>query len=683
MKRFKFYKDKVKTLSMGLFISSIIFSGTVFAQDVEFSANLSDDYKEWTNNKEEGIMPKTYSTNLPEEILKEYIYEPLPSLKEGFLLKALNLEEVSSVEDETRYNLAENIPIRIKHQGTTTECWAFSLISCMESNFAIKNNASNLENIPDFSERHMDYATSKDFSDGINEIGYNRSVGKGGIPIMGLSYLSNGTGAVLEQDMPFEDNENQILLSSIDKKADTTITGYKSLTGIFKEFDRNGHVKYTNGSGHYYTEEEVKALRKIIKENIVKNGAVTGMTAGNHVNYYNNPSEVYKSTAYFCNNPSIARDHAITIVGWDDNYSKENFNENCRPNSDGAYIILNSYGENMFDKGYMYVSYEDVLIESDLYVIEGTEKVNYDKIYQNDFFGGIYSIGSTSDDTGYYANVYSRDLSKNEYLTDVGISVADYVDVEIYLNPSSNSTVLSSLVKVGESSNTLEPGYHKIKITPTKLTGNDFAIVVKQKSKNGIFYFSIETAVPNTVFENVESSENSYYSLDGQSWNKINNLSIAGINMKDADVCIKAFTKFEEEIEEDKFYSSVYQIDETTIMKIAHKTRIEDFLNNIVTNLEVKIYSEDGNEVTDQNEIMKSGMKVKLSNGKELTAVVRGDLNGDGLLDLVDLSRITLHYVGSDLCILEGAYLKGADLNYDGKINLIDMSQLIVTYVNL
>ena len=207
--------------------------------------------------------------------------------------------------------------------------------------------------------------------------------------------------------------------------------------------------------------------------------------------------------------------------------------------------------------------------------------------------------------------------------------------------------------------------------------------MVKQKSKNGIFYFSIETAVPNTVFENVESSENSYYSLDGQSWNKINNLSIAGINMKDADVCIKAFTKFEEEIEEDKFYSSVYQIDETTIMKITHKTRIEDFLNNIVTNLEVKIYSEDGNEVTDQNEIMKSGMKVKLSNGKELTAVVRGDLNGDGLLDLIDLSRITLHYVGSDLCILEGAYLKGADLNYDGKINLIDMSQLIVTYVNL
>ena len=41
---------------------------------------------------------------------------------------------------------------------------------------------------------------------------------------MGLSYLSNGTGAVLEQDMPFEDNENQILLSAIDKKADTTIT---------------------------------------------------------------------------------------------------------------------------------------------------------------------------------------------------------------------------------------------------------------------------------------------------------------------------------------------------------------------------------------------------------------------------------------------------------------------------
>ena len=43
------------------------------------------------------------------------------------------------------------------------------------------------------------------------------------------------------------------------------------------------------------------------------------------------------------------------------------------PNEDGAYIILNSYGVDAFEKGFMYVSYEDILIETDLYVIQNSK----------------------------------------------------------------------------------------------------------------------------------------------------------------------------------------------------------------------------------------------------------------------------------------------------------------------
>ena len=46
--------------------------------------------------------------------------------------------------------------------------------------------------------------------DGINPEGFNREIGKGGIPICGLAYLTNGQGAVLEANMPFENNENKI-----------------------------------------------------------------------------------------------------------------------------------------------------------------------------------------------------------------------------------------------------------------------------------------------------------------------------------------------------------------------------------------------------------------------------------------------------------------------------------------
>lgn len=66
--------------------------------------------------------------------------------------------------------------------------------------------------------------------------------------------------------------------------------------------------------------------------------------------------------------------HAITIVGWDDGYPKENFNGNKelakkhgyeefdykQPEHDGALIIKNSWGDGKGDKGYFYISYDNL-----------------------------------------------------------------------------------------------------------------------------------------------------------------------------------------------------------------------------------------------------------------------------------------------------------------------------------
>jgi hypothetical protein len=37
-------------------------------------------------------------------------------------------------------------------------------------------------------------------------------------------------------------------------------------------------------------------------------------------------------------------EHEVCIVGWDDNYPKENFNEKLRPDADGAWLVKNSWG---------------------------------------------------------------------------------------------------------------------------------------------------------------------------------------------------------------------------------------------------------------------------------------------------------------------------------------------------
>ena len=52
--------------------------------------------------------------------------------------------------------------------------------------------------------------------------------------------------------------------------------------------------------------------------------------------------------------------HAVTIIGWDDNYSKNNFKSNCRPQNDGAWLILNSWGTDWGNNGTAWVSYEDI-----------------------------------------------------------------------------------------------------------------------------------------------------------------------------------------------------------------------------------------------------------------------------------------------------------------------------------
>lgn len=720
MKKFKFNKQTVKILGIGTVLVGVMFMNSFsFANTDETLQTLhTQEFIEWQKlseeEKENTLMPKMYTTIVQEDILDEYSQKAV-SYRMQILTRKISEKLYSAMTKAATYNvpaynLNNDIGVQVKHQGATNECWAFSTVTMLETNLALTKNINKT-----FSPRHMDYSTIKTFTDGVNPYCYNREAGSGGLSPFGLAYLTNGKGAVLESDMPFEDNANKISLKALDKKVDTMVSDYVALPSIFKEYASDGAVTYTNGgtgaNRKVYSSEEVTQIRNMIKDHIVKYGAVSAVTAGNHSEFYSNTTTPLKSKSYFCNTNLYPRDHAVTIVGWDDGYSKDNFTGSAKPTTNGAYICLNTYGTENFDKGYIYISYEDSLIESLLYGIQSATNVDYDNLYQYNLLGDNTAIGLNTVNKGYIGTVFSRDASTNEKLTYVGVTVPDDVSLEIYVNPKGNGMTLSGLTKVA-TTGVLKPGYHRIKIDETKLTGNNFAIVVKETSNADRFYFSIEACVPNSLYSTITGNPGkNFYSVDGYSWNNLAEQSVQGFDMRNTDLCIKAFTDVNEQQQnptqpsddkkpdqDDKndnnndkdkddekitLTSSEYLIKkDKDIYNIKHLTTLKTFKSKLKTNSKsIYVVGPSGKELQD-NDYIKTGMKMKLSDGKIYYLVVRGDVDGCGNVTLVDFSKFIAHYGYGKEFTLTGNELKAADMNCDGKIDITDVSQMVDLYMN-
>ena len=542
-------KNKIRFISVliALVLTLNISSSVLAVNDTgksELTLTLSEDFKNWNNLSEEEkskvIMPIASANNITEKD---------ENRANSFFYGIQNFFTKASIPSE--YNLTEDINIPVKHQGSTGECWAFSMTSVLESYLALSQPG---EIIPRYSARHMDYATSKTFLDGINTKGYNREVGSGGNSGVALGYLTNGTGAVLEKDMPFEDNEDKINLSEIqNKQPDIRVTDAKVFPSINKNIDEEGNVTYINDSNQEYTEEEVSLLRNEIKQYIMQYGALSTNTVANNSDYYSNPEDPMHSAAYFCNNNLYSVDHAITIIGWDDNYSVDNFNPENKPKNPGAYICLNSYGTESFADGYTYVSYDDVNVEKDLTGIMGTEKISDDKtIYQNDFYGATIYLSVNPQGSVGMANVFSKEGTEDEYIEQIQVAASGNVTAEVYINPSDESLDDSKMQKVELDSSSLDGSYNTLKLqNPVKITGDKFAVAVKL-SANERFMIGIECNYADSglmespvVTDPITANQGeSYISLNSlQSWDDFTKLKLSdGTTFEQSNLCVKAIT---------------------------------------------------------------------------------------------------------------------------------------------
>ena len=186
-------------------------------------------------------------------------------------------------------------------------------------------------------------------------------------------------------------------------------------------------------------------------------------------------------------------------------------------------------------------------------------------------------ISSFSDTYG--ANVFKRDTNKTEYLTEIGISNLIDSNYEIYVNPNNSKLTSSNLIKVAQTEK-LTAGYHTIELeTPVKLTGTEFAIVVKyiNRDKNSYTYFGIEKKISDSDYwANAKNSDGeSFLSSNMNNWYDINEI----IGLNGSNLTIKGFTVESKESEE-QLTVSLNGYRETNTESIIYLCDIEDKVYN-------------------------------------------------------------------------------------------------------
>ena len=376
-------------------------------------------------------------------------YQVMYDREETYREKILNKMATYGATLKSEYDLRDYIDITVKNQGDTWRCWIYSINSAIETNLA-----KTQEIVTRFDEEYTDIKT---------ESIYEKSSLIGGNNLISLGFYTSGAGPKNLNDNKIEyEVEDYIMFPSINKIKNGTTT------------------KYYDASGIELTSTQLKEIRDSIKSHIVNYGAVTGVTYTEGKEFFSNQSNLAASQAYYCDNSAKSGDHQITIIGWDDNYPITNFNPEHRPSTPGAYIVLNSYGEDMFDNGYIYISYEDLLIENNVVGVKKSNKIDHSTIYQHDELGMNNGIGKATLDTLYAANVFTR-TNKNELENLTEISVANLISCsyEIYVN-SSDGTLNSNKLQKVKTTGKLEAGYHTIELdNPITLNGEKFAIAIK------------------------------------------------------------------------------------------------------------------------------------------------------------------------------------------------------------
>lgn len=418
----------------------------------------------------------------------------------GFLPPPLDLSHLKGrrlLFGEAPVNLPAQYDLRqqgrvtpVKDQGLAGTCWAFASFGSLESCLLPGETW-------DFSENNLKNLMSDECPQG-----YDRRPDEGGNEYMSTAYLARWSGPATEAQDPYDPYAG----------------------GSCQEFSPAKHVQQV-----IYIPDRKNALDNInIKEAVMRYGAVyTTFFYGD--NYYN-PAQA----AYYYSGQDYSN-HAVAIVGWNDNYDRKKFTR--RPKANGAFIIKNSWGTDWGQEGYFYISYYDSKVGMNNALFNNAEPpASYNVIHQYDPLGWVASAGFGGT-TAWFANMYKAPTAEELQAVAWYVGAANAPSqLFLYLDPEPGNPRSGTPAK-NISRTVNQPGYYTFAFQkPQPLAaGQRFSVVVKQETPSYSYPIPIEMPLDGYSSKATANPGEGYMSADGSTWIDVTE------EWADTSVCLKAF----------------------------------------------------------------------------------------------------------------------------------------------
>ncbi|MCC8056617.1 lectin like domain-containing protein [Cloacibacillus sp.] len=407
------------------------------------------------------------------------------------------------------YDLRTSMP-PVRNQYPFGNCWTYAAMAATEFNLIGKRLASSSD--IDLSEWYLTYFAYNDesslkpgFTNSSDEAYYDA----GGSPWLAVALLSRGTGSVSGLKVATPVGSNDVYVPNVMERE------WKLKNALYLNIDV----------------QKAAERRQLVKETIMAYGVVLARF------YWDDDAFNKDNFAYYLRSDYSTVNHDITIVGWDDDYPKENFNDGNRPRENGAWLVRNSWGAGWGDKGYFHVSYEEGTL-CNVVVFDTVSAPVDEKIYQYDPLGLVGFLGERGKNEVYFANIFTAGAYESVNSVAFYTTAPDQpCEIKIYTG-CDGSPVSGKLARTA-SVTVKAPGYNTVELdAPVKVVkGEKFSVVVKTSSDLTDFLVPGEYAL--SKYSEKASSER------GQSWVSID----GGVTFEDVsdpntdamNVCLKAF----------------------------------------------------------------------------------------------------------------------------------------------